>query len=230
MADLVSSVDDGGEEDLDEDELRILQDAGLVSGSRAGAKGKSRQTDAKHIIFVDNEEDGMDCLHATIAIHWGLFLHLGREYKPPGKSDDGHNERSGVEPSIKDLGWKADDTQKKRRKQKTPTAAQATDMGSEDREEEAKVSLITITVTDQMIYHCLQKSRVRLLKELSARLERDQQMRYAERELEMQKLLMGKGGSRKLRGVEEVKDDEDEDNKKKTYKPRVYKWRPERKR
>jgi U3 small nucleolar RNA-associated protein 11 len=55
-------------------------------------------------------------------------------------------------------------------------------------------------------------------------------MRYAERELEMQKLLMGKGGSRKLRGVEEVKDDEDEDNKKKTYKPRVYKWRPERKR
>jgi U3 small nucleolar RNA-associated protein 11 len=52
-------------------------------------------------------------------------------------------------------------------------------------------------------------------------------MRYAERELEMQRLLMGKGGSRKLRGVEEVKGDED--NKKKAYKPRVYKWKQERK-
>ena len=60
----------------------------------------------------------------------------------------------------------------------------------------------------------------------------------------MQKLLMGKGGSRKLKGVEKVEDDNDEDddddldsgsrrNKKvdeKTWKPRVYKWKLERKR
>ena len=50
------------------------------------------------------------------------------------------------------------------------------------------------------------------MKELSARLHRDQQLRYAERELEMQKLLMGKGGSRKLKGVEKVEDDNDEDD------------------
>lgn len=76
-------------------------------------------------------------------------------------------------------------------------------------------------------------------------------LRYAERELEMQRLLMGKGRSRKLKGVERVdgKDDgseEDEDaldarrgrgsgSKKgevdeKLYRPRVYKWRAERKR
>ena len=74
-------------------------------------------------------------------------------------------------------------------------------------------------------------------------MERDQQLRYAERELEMQRLLMGKGAKKKLRGVEVVKDegddDEDEDREdgsrpvrrsEKTYKPRVYKWKAERKR
>jgi U3 small nucleolar RNA-associated protein 11 len=83
----------------------------------------------------------------------------------------------------------------------------------------------------------------RLLKELAARLKRDQQLRYAERELEMQKMLMGKGGRRKVVGVEKVEgdtnDDEDDEELRvrkrtkeddKVYKPRVYKWRAERKR
>ena len=59
--------------------------------------------------------------------------------------------------------------------------------------------------------------------------------------MEMQKLLMGKGQSRKLSGVERVdkEDDEDEESEEdrrpkkvdeKTWKPRVYKWRLERKR
>jgi U3 small nucleolar RNA-associated protein 11 len=72
-------------------------------------------------------------------------------------------------------------------------------------------------------------------------MERDQQLRYAERELEMQRLLMGKGRTKKLKGVEVVKeegdadeDGEDEDRavrtSEKTYKPRVYKWKAERKR
>ncbi len=74
-------------------------------------------------------------------------------------------------------------------------------------------------------------------------------LRYAERELEMQKLLMGKGRSRKLKGVERVdgtkEESEDEDTKdarrvgqsrtqkgveEKAYRPRVYRWRAERKR
>lgn len=74
-------------------------------------------------------------------------------------------------------------------------------------------------------------------------------LRYAERELEMQKLLMGRGGSQKVRGVEkedgedEEEDEEDDDgdtrntqaqgglpSDAKVYKPRVYKWRAERKR
>ena len=64
----------------------------------------------------------------------------------------------------------------------------------------------------------------------------------------MQRMLMGKGGSKKLRDIEKVEGDdgEDEDDEdamdsgkvrrqsgkdsEKTYKPRVYKWRAERKR
>ena len=69
---------------------------------------------------------------------------------------------------------------------------------------------------------------------------RDRQLRYAERELQMQRLLMGKGASRKISGVERVDEDEDEGDDddgmprskvdEKTWKPRVYKWRIERKR
>lgn len=74
-------------------------------------------------------------------------------------------------------------------------------------------------------------------------MERDQQLRYAERELEMQRLLMGKGRTKKLKGVEVVRDGDDADEDEggedadrpartsgKTYKPRVYKWKAERKR
>jgi U3 small nucleolar RNA-associated protein 11 len=95
-----------------------------------------------------------------------------------------------------------------------------------------------------------QRERPRLITELAARLARDKQLRYAQRELEMQRLMMGKGGRRKLRGAEKVEggsededDDEDEIDARKgkvpvrknrvdddTYKPRVYKWRLERKR
>jgi U3 small nucleolar RNA-associated protein 11 len=64
----------------------------------------------------------------------------------------------------------------------------------------------------------------------------------------MQRLMMGRGARRKLRGVEKVEEpddegeDEDEEDStrkrwpkrtmanEKTYRPRVYKWRLERKR
>lgn len=66
-------------------------------------------------------------------------------------------------------------------------------------------------------------------------------LRYAERELEVQRLMMGKGGCKKVKGVEKVEGSEDEDEddggqsrrrgvKEKLYRPRVYRWRAERKR
>lgn len=93
-------------------------------------------------------------------------------------------------------------------------------------------------------------NRRQLLKELSARLARDTQLRYAEREFEMQRLMMGKGGRKKLKAAERMEGDDEDDEEdedeidarrgkrttlvqkvdEKTYKPRVYKWRLERKR
>jgi len=56
----------------------------------------------------------------------------------------------------------------------------------------------------------------------------------------MQRLMMGKGGCKKVKGVEKVEgsDDEDDDGgqlrrrgvEEKMYRPRVYRWRAERKR
>jgi hypothetical protein len=132
-----------------------------------------------------------------------------------------------------DLGWKLP-TAEKRTKKKPTLDADNDDLSSHppaDRKEEAA------------------QHRTRLLRELSARLARDTQLRYAEREFEMQRLLMGKGRRRKLRGVEKVEgdkdeaEDEDELDARKgrprkgkpkvvdeaTWKPRVYKWKVERK-
>lgn len=90
--------------------------------------------------------------------------------------------------------------------------------------------------------------RKRLLKELSARLDRDRQLRYTQREFEMQRQLMGKGGRKKVLDVERVEGDDEENEDEidarrgrrrkssslqvdeETYRPRVYKWRLERKR
>ncbi|KAF8575637.1 hypothetical protein K439DRAFT_1623450 [Ramaria rubella] len=88
-----------------------------------------------------------------------------------------------------------------------------------------------------------------LLKELAVRLKHDVNLHYASCELEMQKLMMGKCATQKIHGVEKadgedmkVEDEEDAlDARKgkrwkvdvgmeeKPYKPRVYKWRAERK-
>jgi U3 small nucleolar RNA-associated protein 11 len=131
-----------------------------------------------------------------------------------------------------DLGWKVP-TKKSRRRDSAPTqdAQAVAEILSEERRELSSAN------------------RKRLLKELSARLFRDTQLRYAEREFEMQRQLMGKGARKKISGVEAVEgDDDDEEDEDevdarrgkrrapvrkvvdaKTYKPRVYKWRLERK-
>jgi hypothetical protein len=54
MADLLVSGGDDDNEDLNDDELNILQDAGMIP-KNSKSKGKNRQMLAKHIIFVENE-------------------------------------------------------------------------------------------------------------------------------------------------------------------------------
>lgn len=135
-----------------------------------------------------------------------------------------------------DLGWKVPDDNKQK-KRKSPPSPKMKDEAEAEREivSEERNQLATV-------------NRRRLLKELSARLARDKQLQYAEREFQMQRLLMGKGCRKKLRGTEKVEGDDDREDEdeadarkgkerrlvtkvdEKTYKPRVYKWRLERKR
>lgn len=134
-----------------------------------------------------------------------------------------------------------------RRRRKSKSSVGASPDAVKDAEVTRQLNVVCAcsSVAFRLLRTLIQQSRKRLLKELAARLKRDTQLRYTQRELEMQRLLAGKGGRRKLRGVEEVgaEDNNEEDDvtddgqpskerskAEKTYKPRVYKWQIERKR
>jgi U3 small nucleolar RNA-associated protein 11 len=53
----------GVEDDLDEHELDILREAGIVSPSLAKGKGKK----PKHILFVEDEEEGVYASFVSIS-------------------------------------------------------------------------------------------------------------------------------------------------------------------
>ena len=147
---------------------------------------------------------------------------------------------------VVDLGWKTPQEDQGGKKKRRKSAAQDARMDAaelEEQREAAAVRSFRLPPRARLTrWLSIQEHRTRLLKELSARLFRDRQLRYAERELEMQKYIMGKGAARKLRGVEKVEDNDGDDNEdddmaerrpkkvdEKTWKPRVYKWRVERK-
>ncbi|KAH8997313.1 u3 small nucleolar RNA-associated protein 11 [Lactarius akahatsu] len=209
--DNVNESNDDDDMDLDEDELEILEDAGIVVRSSKTRKRRPSRHQAKHVVFVENEEEARQ--YATNE-NTAQTVSLSRS-----KSDD--------LTGAGDLGWQK--PERKRREKKKDTSAKAVD------------------ATDDAAAYTERS----LLKELSGRLHRDRMLRYTERELEMQRLLMGKGHSKKLKGVErvdgtkEVSEDEYADAEDagkgrqsrtrkgvddKAYKPRVYKWRAERKR
>ncbi|KAJ7161350.1 u3 small nucleolar RNA-associated protein 11 [Mycena crocata] len=196
-------------EDLDEEEIETLKNAGIISAR----KGKSR---AKHIVFVQDEEE---------ARQYASSSRTTLEVPPKNTS------AAVAADEPMDLGWKVP-PKKSRRRESTP-AEDAQAVAEIHAEERRQLS---------------SANRQRLLKELSARLTRDTQLRYAEREFELQRQMMGKGARKKIAGVEAVEgdhdDSEDEDEvdarrgkrrapvrkvDEKTYKPRVYKWRLERK-
>ncbi|KAG6817733.1 hypothetical protein H0H87_004524 [Tephrocybe sp. NHM501043] len=202
MADLMKPglLDEEAETELQEEELQTLVDAGIIS-ARSGRSGRRK---GKHIVFVDNETEGTPIQNAS-------------------KSEQDNTDMDAAEEL--DLGWKSIATKRpKKSKHQTDSLDETPD---------------NVSPSD---------NRRRLLKELSARLVRDMQLRYAEREFEMQRSMMGKGGRKKIAAPEKVEgdsdseEDEDEIDSRKgkqrkasrtndeTYKPRVYKWRMERKR
>ncbi|KAH9178733.1 u3 small nucleolar RNA-associated protein 11 [Lactarius sanguifluus] len=216
--DNVHESEDDDDMGLDEDELEILKDAGVVVRSSKTRKRRPSRHQAKHVVFVENEEEARQ--YAT--------------NENPTQTVSVSRSESDDITGAGDLGWQKPE-RKRRKKDTSAKAVDATDdAAASERSEAAKIH------------------RTRLLKELSGRLNRDRMLRYTERELEMQRLLMGKGHSKKLKGVERVDGTKelsegrmtrtrkmqgrgDSRRKRKgvddkAYKPRVYKWRAERKR
>ncbi|KAG7452384.1 small-subunit processome [Guyanagaster necrorhizus] len=205
LSEMVNSVTDEDYEEFGNGQTKLLEEAGVIPKS-----GKGRRK-SKHIIFVENEDE----------VH---------KYKPESSSVS-HEETVQEEEPI-DLGWKV--LAEKKRSKKCKVSAED-DVKMENEEGDCEPN-----------HEATLRNRRRLFRDLAARLARDKQLRYTEREFEMQRLMMGKGARKKLKGVERVdgsKDDDGEDQDEldarkgkpiaqivsKTYIPRVYKWRRERK-
>ncbi|PCH34017.1 u3 small nucleolar RNA-associated protein 11 [Wolfiporia cocos MD-104 SS10] len=216
LADLLKPLngeEDNAEQGLDEEELQVLREAKIIAAPEMRRRKSTQQ--GKHVIFAESKAEARSYLANSRRKHQG---------------DHDNNKLDVVEEKEADLGWKVPEEDRKGKKRQSQSAEDAFAQLSLDkgRTEAGRRKLAA-------------KHRTRLLKQLSARLVRDKHMRYAERELEMQRLLMSKGGAKKLRGVEKVEgnDDEDEDEDEpsgrqkkvdeKTWKPKVYKWRVERK-
>ncbi|RPD82426.1 small-subunit processome [Lentinus tigrinus ALCF2SS1-7] len=219
LANLLSgpSPDAGGADELDDQELEVLREAGVLPpapGSKR-ARRKTHSKKGKHIVFAEDPEQAHQ--HVVANRTASTSDHNPDLGTPMDVTDDVNSE----------LGWKSPEEPKHKRR-RSRQGAKEEDSQEDDAGEASGPG------------ESAKEHRTRLLKELSARLVRDRQLRYAERELQMQRLLMSKGASRKLSGVEKVEDsmddDEDEDTSRskkvdeKTWKPRVYKWRVERKR
>ncbi|KAI0257151.1 u3 small nucleolar RNA-associated protein 11 [Lactifluus subvellereus] len=212
LADLltVHEADDSDDDTgLDEEELEILMEAGIIARPFNARKRRSSRPPAKHIVFVENDEEA-------------------RQYAANYGNVTTSRSKQGDTPEAVDLGWRIPEKQKRGKKKdavaRTVDVTDSTDASK--RREAAKAH------------------RTRLLKELSTRLHRDRMLRYAERELEMQSYSWARGVERVDRKNDDSEDEDALDARhgrrsrrgevkhvdEKLYKPRVYKWRSERKR
>ena len=238
MVDLIkadASRDSDDDESLDSKELGVLREAGIIPSI---GKGKGSQK-TRHIVFVDNDEEGLLCFHYSKCDMTNFTIIAQKLASREDKSLSQDPQTEEALPSI-DLGWKTVSSKKRRKKEQVVSKPDDMDykLDNDDIERD------DIDEHNQTEH----RSRTRLLKELSARLVRDTQLRYSQREFEMQRLMMGKGARKKISAVEKIEgdnEDEDEDEidarkgrqRKSTrkvdeamYKPRVYKWKLERKR
>jgi len=216
MADLFRSNLSGA--GLDQGEYEILQKSGVIS-----SVGKKRaRSNSRHVFFAESNEEAQL---------------LGQNAEPCAVPGSPSSKQVQSESAQDDLGWKVPEAKKKRKLRHAPSEKEENEEDADERDD--------LTVSESSS----PDKRSRLLKEISARLVRDRQLRYTMREFEMQRAMMGKGASKKISAVEkngdqdDSEDDEDALDARKgkvlkrsksineeTYKPRVYKWKLERKR
>ncbi|KZO90212.1 small-subunit processome [Calocera viscosa TUFC12733] len=204
-------------EDLTAQEVKTLQDAGLLAPSTSKGKGK-KLARSGHVVFAETDEEAYQIPSAPLEERMeeeDIFP----DYLQPAASSAA---------DLESLGWLTPVPGKKSKRNLAASSSSAIP---------ATVPIAPTATASERLAH-----RSTLLTELSARLLRDTQLRYTLSELELQKVLMGKGGRQKLREAEEVKDDEKEDGagkgdgdgdgeeegkkeEEKMWRPRVFKWK-----
>lgn len=124
---------------LDDEELEILREAGVIAEpSRVGRKRGSSQPQAKHIIFVENEEEGMFERY-PLACVYALTQVTAQQYVTKQTNLPTSRSESRDDVDTVDLGWRKPEKQKSRKKKKKAAGVSDSTDGSEEREA-AKVS------------------------------------------------------------------------------------------
>ncbi|KAJ8083742.1 hypothetical protein PM082_002508 [Marasmius tenuissimus] len=210
---------------LANEDLDVLRQAGLFSKPKGSGKGKKR-----HLVFVED----------------------GEKYQPQSESPTPtkHSQATDDANEPADLGWIIPSSGKRKRKVEEDLEKHDGNIDEDAGKDDDFPDDLDDFGSGFEGSHTSAPTHTRLIKELSARLHRDNQLRYAQREFEMQQLMMGKGARKKICGAEPVDGDEDDgddddaldarggrSSKKSvkkvdeaTYKPRVYKWKLERRR
>ena len=136
-------TDDNGDTGLDEEELEILRDAGIIARSQKTRKRRQPRHRARHVVFVENEGEG---------IYAGPHLLPWRTHSCAAARQYAANEnpqtnslsqtKSDKPTNTGDLGWQQPKEKKK------DTAAKARDnTAASGRAEEAKVRTLPFSIS-----------------------------------------------------------------------------------
>ena len=202
---------------LDEEDVELLREAGLFQISSTRPKGRKM----KHIVFMDDENEGHLILSSIDNIVLN-FLLAARLYEPPTRPAAVNPKESATEIPV-DRGWLAPATSSDTKGKKREPIPEPKDVEiqnpSEILQELNKVlhfsrKYITNRSSNES---SLYQNRRNLLRTLRGRLTRHLALTRALRELEMQRILMGRGAGVKICGPEPAngkskQDQEDEED------------------
>ena len=141
--DTVHESDDGHDDTgLDEGELEILKDAGIIGRSSKTRKRRLSRHRGKHVVFVENEEEGMHGKFDWLARITSCAV--ARQYATNESVQAvslSHSESNDIT-SAGDLGWQKLEEKKRERKKGTSTkSVDSTDADASERSEAAKVRI-----------------------------------------------------------------------------------------
>jgi hypothetical protein len=135
-----SADDSAVKDDLDEDELEILRDAGIISCSRLMGNGRK----PKHVVFVDDKEEGAHHI-LRLSIEDLINLVSARQYASRRKSSASHTDvNMDISEFIPDLGWKVPDGKKRKSNFTSETTTGGDQEADEERRQLAVVCLSSL--------------------------------------------------------------------------------------